>query len=445
MRVLLQLAKANLVMLVNAGSLIGTTAVTTSLGFAYWWLAARRFPPATVGLSSAAISAMMLLGTVCILGLGTLLIGELPRQPGKEASLIIAALIVVGGVGGCAGIAFALIAPFVSAGFQPLRASLGDIAIFTVGVSLTAITLVIDQALIGLLHGELQLWRNTLFAVTKLAALFVAALWLSHAVGLTIYATWTIGNIISLVALAGFAILKGKWSGRIQLPQWGLLRKFGPAALEHHIFNLILLAPNLILPLLVTIMLSTTANAWFYVSSMLASFGLFACFALTTVLYATNSAQPTTLAPKARVTLGVATVIGVLATCVLFFGAKQILGLFGHIYAEQATWSLRILAFGVFPIIIKDHYVAICRIQGRIMNAVLLAGFGLFLESSIPALGGHISGLPGLSLGWVLGACMEALLMFPTVYKAVRYTDTSIDKVEPQKDMMPSEGTVMRE
>ena len=100
MRVLLQLAKANRVMLLNAGSLIGTFAVTASLGFAYWWLAAREFPAETVGFSSAAISAMTLLGLFCMLGLGTLLIGELPRQPGREVSLISAALIVVGGVGG---------------------------------------------------------------------------------------------------------------------------------------------------------------------------------------------------------------------------------------------------------------------------------------------------------------------------------------------------------
>jgi len=432
-------------MLVNAGSLLGTLAVTTSLGFAYWWLAARQFPPETVGISSAAISAMTLLGLVCMLGLGTLLIGELPRQPGREASLISTALIVVGVAGGCAGIVFALIAPRVSASFQPLRASLGDIAIFTVGVSLTAITLVLDQALIGLLRGELQLWRNTLFAGTKLAALFVAALWLSHAIGLTIYATWAIGNIVSLVALAGFAVLKGKWSGRIQLPHWGLLRRLGPAALEHHIFNLMLQAPNLILPLLVTITLSATANAWFYISYMLSSFGFFVCYALTTVLYATNSAQPTTLAHKARLTLGLATATGVLTNCVLFFGAKQILDLFGHIYAEQAMWSLRILGFGTFPLIIKDHYVAICRIQGRIMNAMLLTAPGLFLESCIAVLGGHIGGLSGLSLGWVIALCMEALFMFPTVHKAIRYTDTSIDSVEPRQYRMPSEGIGIRE
>ena len=57
---------------------------------------------------------MMLLGPLCVLGLGTLLIGELPRQPDKQASLISAALILVSVVGGIAGILFALIAPMLS-------------------------------------------------------------------------------------------------------------------------------------------------------------------------------------------------------------------------------------------------------------------------------------------------------------------------------------------
>jgi len=144
-------------MLVNSGSLFGTTTVTSVLGFVYWWLAARQFSPEAVGFASAAISAMTLLGTACILGLGTLLVGELPRQPRQQVSLINAALILVGGVGECFGIVFAVVAPFISLSFQPLRASIQDIMLFAVGVSLTAITIVLDQALIGLLRGELQL------------------------------------------------------------------------------------------------------------------------------------------------------------------------------------------------------------------------------------------------------------------------------------------------
>src|SRR5579859_4612032 len=191
-------------MLVNAGSLVGSTAVTSVLGFAYWWLAARQFLPETVGLASALISLMMLLGNFCMLGLGTLLITELPRQPGQEVPLISTALIIVGAVGACTGIAFALVTPYTLANFQFLSTSITNTIIFAGGISLTAITLVLDQALIGVLRGGLQLWRNTLFATAKLVVLFALGLWLSHKTGITIYTTWAIGNALSLAALSAY-------------------------------------------------------------------------------------------------------------------------------------------------------------------------------------------------------------------------------------------------
>src|SRR6266699_3208108 len=390
---LIQWIKTNFVILVNAGSLISTTAVTSVLGFAYWWVAARSFPPETVGLGSAAISAMALLGTICILGLGTLLIGELPRQPGKEGPLISAALIVVGGAGGCAGIVFALVAPIVAADFQVLRAGIAGILLFAIGVSLTAITLVLDQALIGLLRGGLRLWRNTLFSVAKLAALVVVSLWLSHAVGLTIYATWAVGNAVSLAALAGSALLKRSGFRSTYWPQWGLLRKLRSAALQHHMLNLTLQAPTLALPVLVTILLSATTNAWFYVAWTIASFVFAVPIALTTVLYATVSGRPTVLAHKARLTLSLASVTCVGAACVLLLGTGQVLGLFGHVYAEEAAWSLRILALGAFPLIIKNHYTTLCRIQNRIRSAMLPIVAGTLIELCAAALGGRFGGL----------------------------------------------------
>jgi len=65
----------------NAGSLVATQLVTSGLGFLFWLVAARWFSPAGVGFAAAAISAMTLLGTFGMLGLGTLLMGELPRRP----------------------------------------------------------------------------------------------------------------------------------------------------------------------------------------------------------------------------------------------------------------------------------------------------------------------------------------------------------------------------
>ena len=85
----------NKAIFLNAGSLIGTWGVTSGLGFVYWWLAARVFVPQEVGIGSAAISVMTLLGTICMMGLGTLLITELPRQRENAGSLLSTSLIVV--------------------------------------------------------------------------------------------------------------------------------------------------------------------------------------------------------------------------------------------------------------------------------------------------------------------------------------------------------------
>ena len=81
--------------------------MTASIGYVYWWVAVRRFPPAAVGFAAAAVSAMTLLATIGVLGLGTLLIRELPRRPGQEGGLIATSLAVTGTVAGALGGAFA--------------------------------------------------------------------------------------------------------------------------------------------------------------------------------------------------------------------------------------------------------------------------------------------------------------------------------------------------
>ena len=418
MNLWLQWLRINSVMLVNAGSLIGTTAITSGLGFVYWWIAARHFSPEAIGIASACISAMMLLGSFCVLGLGTLLITELPRQPGREASLISTALLVVGLMGGCIGLAFALLAPYVIAGFQPLRVSSINSLIFAVGVSLNAITLVLDQALIGLLRGSLQLWRNTLFAVIKLVTLFWVGSWLTHDIGVALYAMWAVSSGISMLLLIMPIALKKKGVKRY-VPRWNLLRKLGGAAIQHHLLNLTLQFPTQVLPLLVTALLSAKMNAWFYVSWMIVSFVFIIPGALTTVLHAMNSAQPSTLAHKARVTIGLAVLTGILTNIVLQLGTTQVLSIFGSSYAENAAWCLRILALAAFPLIIKNHYISICRIQDRVGGAVLGILPGGILEVSAAALGAHFGGLSGLSIGWVAAIAVEALCMCHTVYKAV--------------------------
>jgi O-antigen/teichoic acid export membrane protein len=303
-------------------------------------------------------------------------------------------------------------------------------AFFAVGVSVSAIIFVLDMALVGLLRGGQQLWRNTLFAIAKLAGLVAVGFWSLSGGGWGIYATWVFGNVISLVALMVPLMSKKHWSVRNYLPRWELLRELKGQALQYYFLYLALDVPASLLPVLVTVLLSPRVNAWFYVSWMIAGFIFMILTPLATVLQAASSAQPSTLAYKARVTIGIAFIISILANCVLQIATKQVLNLFGSSYVAEAFWCLRILPLAAFPFIIRSHYLSICRVYDRVVQAILTMLPSGFFELGIAVLGAHLAGLVGLSIGWVIAMYVESIFMFPTVYKAVRFVEASRPETE---------------
>lgn len=404
-------------LLLNAGSMIGTTLVTAGLGFVYWWLAARQFPQAAVGVASALISAMSLLGSLGMLGLGTLLIGELARRPERGAGMLTSGLLVSTLASAGLGLLFALVAPAVSAEFDDLRGGWPALLLFSLGVALTGATLVLDQALIGLLRGGLQLWRNTFFAVAKLLVLLALGLWASGSGSVAIYTTWTAGNLISLL---GVLLLAGVRRVRPARPEWDLLRRLPGAAMGHHVLNLALQLPGLALPVVVTALLSPALNASFYMSWLTLHMVFAIPYTLTTVLYAVGAADRVGFAQKLRLTLGLALALGLVSNVVMWLGADVILGIFGRQYAEQAAWSMRLMGLGVFPLIVKDHFVAVRRVTDQIGGAAAAATAGSALELGLAAAGAALNGLPGLSVGFVAALCVEALWMARPVWRAAQ-------------------------
>src|SRR5262249_52411987 len=83
-------------LLVNSGALVAGTLTTAAIGFVYWVIAARTFPPESIGRASALLAVIGLIGLIGDAGLGTLLIGEIPRNR-DEAPRLVAAAVCVGG------------------------------------------------------------------------------------------------------------------------------------------------------------------------------------------------------------------------------------------------------------------------------------------------------------------------------------------------------------
>jgi hypothetical protein len=104
--------------------------------------------------------------------------------------------------------------------------------------------------------------------------------------------------------------------------------------------------------------------------------------------------------------------------------APWILNAFGTTYAVEASLSLRIMVLAVIPSVIKAHFIALSRITGRVRAGGVTMAVSACVELGAAAAGGYLGGLPGLSVGWVLGICLEAIWMFPTIWRVIGPTRT---------------------
>ncbi len=401
-------------LLINASSLLATTGVTSALGFAFWTFAARQFSQQAVGYGSAAVSAMSLLGTIGIFGLGTALIGELPRRT-RRGGLVSASLLACGLGSLVLGVGFAVVAPMVSKRFGDLLGTPVEAMVFAVGAVLTAVTAVFDEATIGMLRGGVQLARNLTFSVAKMAALPLTAFLLHDQFGVGISMSWIVGMAISL---GGSAIwLRSRGTRVLPRPDWAALRGLGRTVLAHNWLNLAIVVPVTLLPLLVTLVVSPQANASFYVAWMLTSFLSAVPWHLSTVLFAVAAAEPESVPRKLRFSLKMSLYIGIPGMLVLCLGAKFALGIFGPGYAREATFPLWLLTLSYIPTLPKNFYIAVARARGYISRAaVLLTAFAV-LELVGAAVGGKIDGLKGVSVAILAAYVIVGIATTPAVMR----------------------------
>jgi O-antigen/teichoic acid export membrane protein len=399
----------------GASSLVATTGVTSALGFAYWALAARLFSQRAVGYGSAAVSAMTLLAAIGMLGLGTVLIGELPRRR-PRAGLVCAALLTAGLGSLLLGLGFGFIAPHVSGRFTNITGTPVQVIVLAAGVVLTAMSAVFDQATIGLMRGGLQLSRNMAFSAAKLAALAAAAAILHDGLGLGIILSWVAGTAVSLVPVAIRLRLTG--APLLPRPDWDVLRGLGRTALAHNWLNLAITVPMTLIPVLVTVIVSPSANAAFYAAWMLSSFLYIVPTHLSTVLFAVAAADHQVIAQKLRFTLLLSFVIGLPGMALLGLGAHLGLSMFGASYARAATLPLRLLVIAYLPTVPRVHYIAVCRAAGRVARAAAVLTAAAVLEVTAAVVGAASGGLRGLSFALLAVFIVEGLVTAPAVLRA---------------------------
>jgi len=391
---------------------------TAAFGFLYWWLAARSFPLEVIGKCSALLSLMGLVGLLGEGGFGTLLTGEIVCHPGRERGLIGAAAIATSTLSFTAGgllLILLNLAPSMLGNLVPSKLSQ---LWFIIGCALTGLSMVTDQAFVGMLQSNLRMLRQLLFSVCKLVLIVVVALWSGNEA--MILLSWVASQMISFAAIE--MLMRKRGGSLIQRPDFSLLRGLMPKVVGHYMLDVSIQAPSTILPYLVAVLLSPAINAAFYALWMVLSVMAVIPAALTTVLFPVIRTRPDQYRQKMLLSLGLSLAFASLVSAFVFTYSTELLRLFNPLYADIGGSHLRFLGFGMIGAVVKVHICAGARLSNNMRRASLWFSLGGLFELASAWVGCRIGGLEGLSIYWAAAIVIEGLIMLLSVARRARWT-----------------------
>ena len=403
-------------------SLVGSQLGGAVLGLVFWTLAARALTPEQVGVGAALVAAMTLLSTFGVLGIGTLLLERFKVVSVTDRRALLSTGLGIAGMGGA----------LVAAGWLGLSALvhlsgvLGDLslssALLLVGTTGIAATCsAFDQAVIGMGVSSVQLRRNLLASIVRIAVLS-GAIGLDVRSGQVILVSWTVGLVGSLLATPLRRHLPPR--ARVTIGQrWHLVRNHWAVAMGHHGLTLAVASSPLMLPVVVASLMSATQTAYFNQARLLADTLLALPYLLTIALFATaeNVEGFRRKAPRTLI-MGMVLALSFILGGALF--GRVLLLMFGTSYSQE-SWPLLLLILATGPaVVIKDHFVVLRRLQGMRRQGALTMGLWTAAELTGAVVGGLVGGTTMLCLGWLAMSAACALIALPVLIRAMRRQPT---------------------
>ncbi len=407
------------------GFLVSKQGATAGIGLAYWAVATHLFPAGDVGLAAAAASTALLLAAVGALGIPLLILAEIQSIEGSERRVAFTTGVAIAGVVVLIlSIATMGLSPFLGKSLKMIGADPVTASLFVVGSVATVAGLTLDNAAIGLHRGAAQLWRGTLSSLLKLAIVGLLVL-ASTRTSVGLIFAWALALVVSFIVCLPMLRLEPTPAGEGSLSRrMALAGRYGVLSLKHHVLNLSINSISYVVPLIAVLLISPQQVAYFSTAFLLSSTVMIIPYLLALTLFAESSGDPGLLQRHVRQTLPLGLALCSALVIAVQIAAPFVLRIFGPAYAANGTTALRILILVGPAYVIKDHYVAIRRAQGRLGDASKMMAAGTFAEAVGAVLGGISGGMTGLCIGWAVAASCEAVVLLPVVIQVFHRNPT---------------------
>jgi O-antigen/teichoic acid export membrane protein len=394
---------------VNSLALITSKTMAMALGGLFWILAARAAAPAEVGLAAGAVSAMMLCTQIAILGFGSAVILHVRNNKERLAVLFNSALSLVSVVSAALSILFVLIAGAVLVELDVVAHSLLFASLFVSAGIFGTLGILLDQTCTALGRGDQALIRNVTFGGTTLLGLVIVASTIAHPSAKALFAPWAVAGALATVI--------GLWQLRRSVRHFRprpsidgpLSRRLVRSALPNYVLTLIDRTPALVLPVLVTELLSPDANATWYAVWMMTYVVYVIPVQVGLNVFSDIARDPASELRAVRRGVRTSLAFGLPLAGAVAVGAHWLLDLLGDHYSDGGVTPLRILVIGWIPLTFVQVYQASARARGRVREATAVAAVSAVLSLTAAAVAAMNGGLTAMALAW-LGALVPTAL-----------------------------------
>jgi O-antigen/teichoic acid export membrane protein len=394
--------RINVQKLWNSIALILGRFSSSGLGFVTWLITARLYAPAEVGIASGIISAMMLCVQLALLGLNSAFVAFYPKHHRQPSSLLNTTLNSVSLASLLAALLFLLLSSVMFHELSIVSHSLIYILLFLGMTLFGTLNTFMDHVSIAIRRGNQVLIRNILFG--GITILFVSALPLvvGSVTSKSIIFAWMLAGLFACT-IGGFQIVRSIPAYRYRFTvDTGIGKGLIRVSLQNYLLTLVERAPNWILPIIVTEMLSPTDNAHWYTLWMMAWVIYIIPISIGQNLFADVSHQPGTYRQALRYSLLTSLILGTIAAASTMLLANFLLSLLGESYAVAGAIPLRILALGVYPAIFIQAYYGICRGKNMLSEAIFTGAAAGFTGVLAASLVGLRFGLVGMAAAWLI-------------------------------------------
>lgn len=398
----------------TATALMTSTVSSAALGFLFWVVAARWFPPERVGSASAVVSSMSLLGGLAQLNLTSLYARFLPTAGSRSRRLVLTGYAASAAMAVLLGAGFLAFGPGSELTAQPFGG-----VIFTVAVVTAAIFFIQDGVLAALRRPSWVPVKNVLASGAKLALLPILA---GLATGSGLVLAWIIPMLVAMLAVNWWILarLTPAQADSADTTEAIDPREVAGFASAEYVNGLLTNTVAFLPPVLVAAVLGPAPSAYFYIPWVI---GVAATTMLwnivTSFVVAASSDGESARGHVHRALALIAAVVGP-ATVVLAGAATPLLRILGADYAAQGATGLRLIGLSLPFTGVILLYAAFAMMEKRMWRMVAVQ-----LVSTAGLLAGSWFGLPRIglvapALALLVSQAAMALVLLPDLIRRYR-------------------------